>query len=118
MGSEMTLKNVVSYTIIEIVVLYIIMALVVIGCANEPLTEDERYTQVTHRAEEVDRIKIFKYDCLVTRDWKIGYDGPHSNRERTMTTKMKNAFIHPHARLSDYSCMSPQDYDRWTRENM
>ena len=114
----MTLRKVVSYTIVEIVALYMIMALFVLGCANEPLTEDQRYTQVTHRAEEVDRIKIFKYDCEVTQKWKIGYDGPHSNRERTMMRKRKNAFIHPHARLSDYSCLSPQAYDRWIRENM
>jgi len=103
---------------IKMFALYIVMALFVLCCATENLTEDERYARVTHRAEEVDRIKIFKYDCEFTRKWKIGYDGPHSNRERTMTRRMKNAFIHPHARLSNYSCMSPQDYDRWTRENL
>ncbi len=93
------------------------MMALIAGCASTNLTEDERYTQVTARAEEVDRIRIFKSDCEY-RNWKIGYDGPHSNREKVMTTKMKNAFIHPHARLSDYSCMSNQDYNRWVRENM
>ena len=98
------------------IVALIILALI-IGCSNAPLTEDERYTQVTHRAEEVDRIKQFKLDCDY-RKWKIGYDGPHSNREKTMTTRMKNSFIHPHARLSNYSCLSPSDYDRWVRRNL
>lgn len=111
---KMTLKNVVSYTIIEIMALYMIMALVILGCAT--LTEDQRYAQVTHRAEEVDRIKIFKANCYA-RKWKIGYDGPHSNRERTMMSKRKNAFIHPYARLSDYSCLSPSDYDKYSKEN-
>ena len=96
--------------------LYLMMVLAVLCCATE-MTEDERYVRVTARAEEVDRIKIFKLDCEY-KNWKIGYDGPHSNRERTMMTKTRNAFIHPHARLSDYSCMSNQDYDRWVRESM
>ncbi|KKL64153.1 hypothetical protein LCGC14_2167890 [marine sediment metagenome] len=113
----MTLRKVVSYTIIQIVALYLVLALVVLGCANEPLTEDQRYVQVSARAEEVDRIKIFKDECE-QRNWKLGYDGPHSNRERVMTTKMKNAFIHHHARMINYSCLSPAVYDRWVMENM
>jgi hypothetical protein len=69
---------------------------------------DREYARVEERVAIEEYVRV----CEV-KGWEIFYDGPVPHG---VLSRVRDGYIHPHARLSDYHCMTPEDAERWMRE--
>ncbi len=96
--------------------------LLLLGCSTTSMTETERaaylikqeqkaYDRQAARDTERDQIRALIMACEYQGRILI-YDGPQSSRTSSSLRKYES-YIHPHAKLWDYACMSRNEFERW-----